>query len=941
MTGEVGPVRFELNGDAASSGLPPATPLSRVLRDEFGLTGTKIGCGVGDCGTCTVLLDGRPVCSCSIPVGRVEGRSVRTVEGLASGERLSRLQEAFRRHDAVQCGFCTAGMLMTATALLHSGVPLDELAVREALSGVLCRCTGYQTIVEAVLDAARSGEDARTEGPSTGVGALADDDTLAGDEAVVGSRALRLDGPRKVTGRELYGSDAIPADAFWARIVRSPHHRATFELGDLSGLLRRHPGLVRIYTARDVPENLHGYTPGILDQFVFADGAVRHLGEAILALVGDRETVRRIVDDELPLSFVPEPPVFGVAAAMADGSSLVQPGRPDNLMYRSEVRGGDVAAARAAAAAEAEGTFCTPFVEHAYLEPEAGWARRVGDRVEIHVTTQGPYHVRQALAHILKLPAESIRVVPTACGGGFGGKFDMSVHPIVALAAWDLGRPVACVYGRAESMSSTTKRHPALITGRLSADRDGRLLAAETLTELDTGAYTSAGPTVAIRVPIHAAGPYRVPVQQHVARSWFTNVTPAGGFRGFGIPQAAIAHEALMDDLAEALRLDRWEIRRRNALAAGDRTATGQLLDHSAGLAACLDALKPLWDAWSAHRAAWNGTASALRRGVGIGCMWYGIGATGVPNPSTMRVGLSAEGRITLYSGVLDIGQGGNTAMAQIAAEAFGIPLDRIAVVAGDTDLTADAGKTSASRQTFVSGQATLLACRDLRAQILRLANAGEGADIVFADRTLRVAEGGRERRALTLSDLPTADGRDVLVGTGTFDPPAGRLDGNGQGVPYATYAFGAQIAFVEVDCELGTTRVLEIAAAHDVGRAINPAMVEGQIRGGVAQGLGFALLEDYRPGETDNLHDYLIPTILDVPPIRCFLIEDEEPLGPFGAKGVGEPSLIPTGAAIVGAIRDATGIQMRNLPVTSPRLKAALQAGADPAPTTTATGWS
>jgi CO/xanthine dehydrogenase Mo-binding subunit len=300
--------------------------------------------------------------------------------------------------------------------------------------------------------------------------------------------------------------------------------------------------------------------------------------------------------------------------------------------------------------------------------------------------------------------------------------------------------------------------------------------------------------------------------------------------------------------------------------------------------------------------------------------MWYGIGNTSMSNPSRMKIGLAADGTLTLFNGALDIGQGSNTIMTQIAADALGLPVARFTLVTGDTDLTADAGKTSASRQTFVSGKAVENAGRDLRQQILRLANAGPDAALSLDGPVLTVRDGAEVR---TL-DLARAG---PLVGEGTFDPPTTPLDANGQGVPYATYAFAAQIAIVEVDIELGTVKVLRMVAAHDVGKAINPTLVEGQIEGGIAQGLGLALMEEYVPGRTENLHDYLIPTIGDVPEIECILIEDREPLGPSGAKGVGEPGLVPTAPAILGAIDHATGVRMHRVPVLPHRLREAILA--------------
>ena len=721
-------VAFTLNGAAAAWDGLPITRLAAALRDDLGLTGTKIGCDAGDCGACTVRLDGRQVCSCLVAMGQVEGRAVETVEGLANGApdgSLDNLQKSFLAHGAAQCGICTPGMLMAARDLLATTPAPSRTEVEDALGGVLCRCTGYTKIVDAVMAAATPVVYA-----------------TAASGAAIGARLPRLDGHAKVTGRDLFGADGIPSDALWIRVVRSPHARARFTLGDLSPLRRR---LVMVLTAKDIPFNGYGIYPDIKDQPVLADGLVRYRGEAVVALVGDRQTVLSIRDSDVPIDWTPETPLFGIDAATAAGAPLVQADKPGNLLLDGGVRCGDAAGAFASCAAVAEGVFETAFVEHAYVEPEAGWAVRVGDRIEIHATTQTPYMDRDEIANVMRLEPEAVRVVPTACGGGFGGKLDLSVQPLIAVAAWKLRRPVALVYTRPESMAASTKRHPARVTAKFGCDAAGKLVACDVTATFDTGAYASWGPTVANRVPVHAMGPYAMPHVRTWGEAFFTNGPPAGAFRGFGVPQAAIAHEAMMDELADTLGIDRLEFRHRNALRAGDTTACGQKLEHSAGLAQCLDALRPHWKKAQAEVAAFNANAGIKRRGVGIGCMWYGIGNTSMSNPSRMRVGLAADGTLTLYNGALDVGQGSNTIMTQIAADALGLPAAQFTLVTGDTDLTADAGKTSASRQTFVSGKAAEGAGRDLRQQILRLANAGADA---MLDSRRRDAHGARRRRS-------------------------------------------------------------------------------------------------------------------------------------------------------------------------------------------------
>ena len=910
-----GPVRFGVNGRKVEVDAAPALRLTRALRDHLGLTGTKVGCDAGDCGACTVLLDGAQVCACLVSLGQVAGRSVTTVEGLAENGRLTRLQQAFHGHGAAQCGICTPGMLMAASTLLDRGCPPTEPEVLDALGGVLCRCTGYRKIVQAVL-AATNGADTTTRN--------------GGATRYMGRRIPSVDGIGKVTGETVFGADAAPGGALALRVVRSPHPHARFTLGDCTALHARHPGLTRVLTAADVPGvNGFGIYPDIKDQPVLAPGIARYRGEAVALLVGDEDTVGRLTDDELPIAWEPLPALRDPRDAVAPGAAAVQPAHPDNVLTRGRVHAGEVPPPGRSGLAEACGEFETAFVEHAYIEPEAGWARRIeGGRIEVAASTQTPYMDRDEVANVLGIAPERVRVRPSACGGGFGGKLDQSVQPLVALAAWVLGVPVRCTWTRTESMTATTKRHPSRMRARALADPSGHLLAWEFDGDFDTGAYASWGPTVAGRVPVHCMGPYRVPNVRADSRAILTNSPPSGAFRGFGVPQAAVAHESLVDELANALKLDPLEFRWRNALRAGDRTATGQVLEASVGLVACLDALRSRWTALRAEADAFNASAAARhrRRGAGVACMWYGCGNTSMSNPSSMRVTLSRDGRVLFRNGAQDIGQGSSTIMLQIMAEALGLPMERIDMVVSDTDLTEDAGKSSASRQTFVSGRAARMAGADLRAKMLALANAGADAAIQLDGDELRITGSDGVEHVVALGRLPVIEGDGVVLeGRGYFDPPSTPLDENGQGIPYATYGFAAQVASVEVDLELGTVTPRRIVAAHDVGAAVNPTLVEGQIEGGIAQGIGLALMEEYVPGRTENLHDYLFPTIGDVPEIECLLVEDPEPLGPYGAKGIGEPALIPTAPAILNAVRHATGVRLRRLPILPHRVREAL----------------
>lgn len=962
---------LEINGRIVEVPAACATQrLSDVIRTAAGLSGTKVGCNAGDCGACTVLIDGRQACACLVATGQCRGMRIETVESLAHHDgTLSRLQQAFVDHGAAQCGICTPGMLMAATDTLRRHPHPTEAQVLDGLAGVLCRCTGYRKIVEAVLAAADSEADPRftaaraerplvaaagaaiageSAGPGAAPGSLSIAQVHAG--SAVGARVERFDARSKVSGLERFGADEAPADALWVRVVRTPYPRARFSFGDLEAWALEHPGLAGVLTASDIPHNRFAIFAALRDQPALAEGEVRFAGEAIAAVVGAQDALAALDLSTLPIHWEELAPLRGIDAALAPEAPAVHARWPDNILCRGRVVSGDLEAVERGAAHRLGLCMRTQHVEHAYIEPEAGWATwdtDAGDpRVTLFVCTQTPYMDRDEIAFMFGLDAEQVRIRPSAVGGGFGGKLDLSVQPLLVAAARRFGRPARIVYERPESMLSTTKRHPAVMSATLSGDAAGGLLAYDFAGDFNTGAYASWGPTVANRVPIHAAGPYRWRAVRALTRAVITNDPIAGAFRGFGVPQSTLLGEALIDAFAARIGTDPLELRHANALRAGDHTATGQLLPASVGLRACLDALRPAWhraraalNAWrrdlssfpaSLQPGTWSASdphgrdASVLRRGLGIACMWYGIGNTAMANPSTMEIGLKPDGRFVLFNGAVEIGQGTATILPQIAADALGVPLALIDQTGADTSLTLDAGKSSASRQTFVSGNAARLAALDLRARLLELLGVFEPAQLHLADGRIRA---GPVERALR--SMP-CDARGLIaVGHASFNPPTVALDGDGQGVPYATYGFAAQFAEVEVDLALGTVRVLAIHAAHDVGRAINPTQVEGQIHGGIAQGLGLALMEDYVAQRTDNLHDYLIPTVGDVPPITVHLVEDPEPLGPCGAKGVGEPALIATAPAILNAICDATGVRITEVPVTPDRLRAALLASA------------
>lgn len=902
------PLTFELNGQPVSATPYPGQRLSALLREELGARDVKIGCDAGDCGACTVLLEGKPVCACLTPAHQAQDRKLETLAGLYAHEpKAKELADRFQDHGAAQCGICTPGMMVSAVALLRETSAPNEDEVKDALGGVLCRCTGYRKIIDAVLGAPAMGVDCEGDG-----------------EGAVGTSLRRLDGVPKVSGQEAFGDDVAPVGCLEIQVIRSPFPRAAFTLGDLEAFADL-PGVEAVVTAADIPgENLFGVIPQFVDQPVFATGETRFRGEAVAAVVATPAFMAGFDPADFPVTWDALPASQDPATAQGPEAAQIHEGRAGNVMCGGFVARGDAAAALVQADVTVEGHFQSGFVEHGYIEPEAGFAQMVDGRLEVRASTQAAVMDLEGLAVILGMDPARIRIVPTAVGGGFGSKIDLTVEPYLALAALKTGKPVRICYSRTESMQSSTKRHPSDITVKIGADRSGKLTGVDFFGAFDTGAYASWGPTVATRVPVHASGPYAVSDYRAVSRGVHTNNPPAGAFRGFGVPQAAIAQESMFDELADKLGIDALEFRLLNALDNGMPTVCGQVFEQGVGIRACLEALQPAWTDERAAAEAFNARSETAKRGVGIAAGWYGCGNTSLPNPSTIKAGLRADGQIVLHQGAMDIGQGANTVITQIFATALGVPVASIARVGADTDVTPDAGKTSASRQTYVSGNAARLSGAALRAQILEKINVAEDARLTFQGGTV-FAEDSSGRHELNLAQM-TADAEGyVLRAEESYDPPTAPLDANGQGAPYAQFGYAAHLAVVEVDTELGTVKPIKFVAAHDVGRAINPMMVEGQVHGGIAQGLGMALMEEFIPGRTENLHDYLMPTIGDIPPIETIIVEEPDAHGPYGAKGLGEHVLIPTAPALLNAIKAATGVRICQVPATPSVVRTAI----------------
>ena len=903
-------VQFRVNGQSLCCDSAPLDRLSDVLRSH-GFTGTKVGCDAGDCGACSVLIDGELACSCLVSVAQVESCHIETVEGLASQHVSADLQQSFLAHGAAQCGICTPGMLVSATALIRRNPRPNNEEIEQALGGVLCRCTGYRKIVDAVREVSQL-----KSAPSS------DSVPVAGK--AIGASVERLDGIPKVNGTDRFGADVIPADALMLKVIRSPWHCAEFVIGDTQSWLQERPGLEQVITSEHVPGvNQFGVIPPFADQPVFAERVARFRGEAVAAVIGTSEAIAQLDPDSFPIQWTEVDALLTPDAALQADARSIHEQRPGNILVEGLVQRGELSNLEASDHIERT-RVTTPFIEHGYIEPEAGYATRVGNRLELYTCTQSAGMVKDDIASILGVTDAQVRVVPTAVGGGFGSKLDLTIQPCLAVAAWVMNRTVGGVYTRTESMQSSTKRHPSSMQVAVGCNAEGKITAVDFEGVFNTGAYASWGPTVANRVPVHASGPYYIPDYHAHSVAVHTNTTPAGAFRGFGVPQAAIALETTLDRLADAVQMDRLEFRLLNALRDGQPTVTGQVFEQGVGISACLRALTSAWQAAGETTEAFNRQATHLRKGRGIGTCWYGCGNTSIPNPSTIKIAVDHSGKVILHQGAIDIGQGSNTVIAQIAADALGARISDISLRGADTDITPDAGKTSASRQTFVTGNAAKLAALSLRAAILREVNAAVDSVLQFKPGVIEVVDGAVTHK-IDLRSREADEFGYALTAIERYDPPASALDENGQGNPYGQYGYGAQLMELTVDTKLGTVKLDKLTTAHDVGRAINPQLIEGQIEGGATQGIGMALMEEFIPGVAENLHDYLIPTIGDIPEFEHHIVQVPDAEGPYGAKGLGEHVLIPTAPAILNAIRDATGAQITQLPATPDRVLTAL----------------
>nr|MBI2905486.1 xanthine dehydrogenase family protein [Chloroflexota bacterium] len=736
---------------------------------------------------------------------------------------------------------------------------------------------------------------------------------------IIGQSITRVDAVGKVTGKTQYPGDLSLPGMAHMKILFAGRPHARIKRLDVSKA-EAYPGVVAVFTARDMPSNEYGLI--MPDQPVLIGPGSNNAGADVARFVGDQvalvaaetEKAAAHARDLIEIDWEDLPPVFDPREAMKDGAALLFPEKGSNVFCHYRIRQGDVDEGFARAAAVVEGYYRTPFQEHAFLQPEAGlgYIDEEG-RVTVQVAGQWAHEDQEQIAHALRLPLEQVRVIYPAIGGAFGGREDMSVQIVLALAAWKLRRPVKIVWSREESIIGHHKRHPFYIKCKWAADADGKLLAAENEVVQDGGAYAYTSTKVLGNATLMVAGPYEIPNVKVDSYSVYTNNIPGGAFRGFGGPQGAFAAEGQMNKLAAALGLDPVEIRARNVIGEGSILSVGTPLPKGVSMPHVLE--KCAEEAgWKKADGKWQRpdfnlqTAnsklqtpySALKHGIGLAIAFKNVGFSfGAPEQCWATVAIEGNGqidRVTVYHAGADCGQGAHTVFAQMAAEATGVTLDKIRLVVSDTATSQTAGSASASRMTFMAGNA--------------IKGAGEAALKTWND---------EERPA-------TATFQYRPPKTTPYDPETGRSE------PNFSYGYVAEAVEVEVDTETGHVRVTNAIVVDDVGHAVNPLQVEGQIEGAIVQAHGYAVLENFVHTDgyvqTPYLSNYLIPTVLDVPDkVKSVILEYPDPIGPWGARGMAEMPYLPYAPALIAAVKEAIGIEFESFPLTPDRVLAALRA--------------
>ncbi len=916
---------FIVNGKQVSIPYRPGWTLLRALREILGLTGAKQSCdNEGFCGACTVIINGIAQPSCRIPLESVSGCRIETIEGLAVNGELHPLQKAFILNHVMQCGYATPGQILSAKALLdrNPNPSLEEIA--EAIRFNISRCSAGYRAPRAILQAAA---------------ALRGEIELPWDKNMEAHERLAV---AKVTGSLKYTDDLTFPGMLYGRAKRSDLPHARIEAIDVEDA-RRMPGVVAVFTAKDIPgRNLYGLL--IPDQPVFCDTLVRMVGDCLALVVAESFEQADAALEAIHVTYTPLPTITDPREAMQPGAHPLHPpaveGENGNILRHIKIRKGDVTQGFKEADVIIEADYTTPFQEHAYEELECSIGVPEDDGVAIYCGSQGPVFDRAQVAATLGLPEEKVRIAHMPVGGAFGGKEDVSAQVLAGLAAYLLQRPVKVRFTRYESLRAHHKRHAEFMHYKTGVTRDGRLVALEATLIGDTGAYASTGEAVLFRSAAFAGGPYEIPHVKVDAYAVYTNNITCGAFRGFGSPQPAFAAEVQMEKAARTIGMDSLEFRLKNALTIGKATITGHVITPEVGdgIYQCLHAVGQ-----ALVKTPRPSPSSDEKVGIGIAGCYKNVGlGSGIPDNVGARITLQRDGTFLLRVGAADMGQGASEALLNIAAETLGVDRSEIFLHLGDTRYDPQAGMTTASRITFVAGNATLHACKLFLEKVCDVVctefNIEKDLIALKHGYVIRLDSGDR---LVSLSELASLY-QDKLTAEVVYEAP------ETQGIPewaapiptneelsrkplHFAYSFGAVGVILTVNQKTGVVKVHHLIAAFDCGKAINRPGVEGQIEGGVIQGLGFTLTENFslKDGypQVTCLAELGLPLTPELPHIQTIIIEEPHPYGPLGAKGMGELPIAGVAPAVANAIYDAVGVWVHDLPITPQKVLAALHA--------------
>ncbi|MBI2966334.1 MAG: molybdopterin-dependent oxidoreductase [Bacteroidetes bacterium] len=923
-------IQLTVNGNDYELAVKPGPTLLDLLRDDLKLTGTKKGCELGDCGACTVLLDGKAVNSCLVLAVECDGRKVETIESLATINGLHPIQKAFIEKGAIQCGYCTPGMIMRVKSLLDEKPDASKEDIQNGITGNLCRCTGYKKIIEAVETARDKMNGKESEKPAV------HQQKATGDLSVVGKSLPKLDAPDKATGRAQYTDDITLPNMLYGKLLLSPVPHAVIKSIDVSEALKL-PGVKAILTGADVPDITWGTSPPRYDEYILAKKKVRFVGDVVAAVAAvDEETCYRALK-LINVDYEELPSVFDPMEAMKPGAPrLFDDKYENNINTRVDHHFGDIEKGFAEADHVREARFVGNRTYQNPIEPHcsiAEWDRH--GRVTLYSSTQVVHYVHHQLGRILDMPLGNIRVVMTHCGGGFGAKAATTTLDVMSVfLAKKTGQPVKMRFNREEMYLYGRGRHKQYIDLKIGVKKDGTITAVKQKAVLEGGAYSSFGIVSTYYAGSMLTTNYKFPNYKYDGYRVNTNLPPCGAFRGHGCPQPRFAFESLLSMVADDIGMDQVEIRLKNAMTPEYHTIN-DLDIHSCEFKACIEEVK--------KKSGWEKKKGKMPRGrgIGIGCGGFVSGA-GYPiyrskfPHSNAIIKVEEDGsKAVLFIGDADIGQGSDTVLAMAACEAMGISFDRISVISADSDITPVGFGAYSSRVTLMGGNASKMAGEEIKKQVLAAAasilNCGEN-NLDSKDNKVFVKDHpdqfiSWEEAARTHFSL-----KGPLIGKGHYSPPEG-LGGKYKGAAVGTspaYSFSATICEVEADMETGKVKVLNFWDAHDCGTAINPLAVEGQAEGSVVMGMSEVLLEDEvfdKKGKIINadLHNYLIATSADIPAIDTTIVDSYEPQGPYGAKEIGEGAIVPILGALANAISDAIGVRIYDLPITPQKVLEAI----------------